>query len=57
MHTMLKEIINGIIATLIATTMQAQTLVINEVMTANVDMFLSPSTNFDGWIELYNPTS
>lgn len=57
MHTMLKDIINGIIATLIATTMQAQTLVINEVMTANVDMFLSPSTNFDGWIELYNPTS
>lgn len=32
-------------------------LVINEIMAANVDEYLSPSTNFDGWIELYNPTS
>ena len=26
-------------------------------MSANVDQFWSPSVNFDGWIELYNPTS
>ncbi len=32
------------------------TLIINEIMSANVDQFFSPSVNFDGWIELYNPT-
>ena len=32
------------------------TLIINEIMSANVDQFYSPSVNFDGWIELYNPT-
>ncbi len=32
-------------------------VVINEIMTANVDMFMSPAYNFDGWIELYNTTS
>lgn len=34
----------------------AGTLVINEIMSANVDMFMSPAYNFDGWVELYNPT-
>ena len=34
----------------------AASLVINEVMAANVDEFVSPAFNFDGWIELYNPT-
>lgn len=29
-------------------------LVINEVMTANIDMFLDPSKNYGNWIELYN---
>ena len=32
-------------------------LVINEIMAANVDEFISPAFNFDGWVELYNPTS
>jgi len=32
-------------------------LIINEVMASNVDEFLSPAFNFDGWMELYNPTS
>ena len=32
-------------------------LIINEVMAANVDEFVSPAYNFDGWIELYNPTN
>lgn len=32
-------------------------IVINEVMVSNVDEWISPSWNFDGWIELYNPTS
>ncbi len=31
-------------------------LVVNEVMAANVDQYLSPSWNFDGWVELYNTT-
>ena len=31
-------------------------LVINEIMAANVDEFISPAFNFDGWLEMYNPT-
>ena len=35
----------------------AQTgLFINEVMQANIDMFLDPSFNFGSWMELYNHT-
>lgn len=33
------------------------TLIINEIQSKNVDMFIDPSYNFGGWIELYNPTS
>lgn len=32
------------------------TLVVNEVMAANVDRFVDPSWNYGGWVELYNPT-
>lgn len=32
-------------------------LVVNEIMASNVDQFVSPAYNFDGWIELYNPTN
>lgn len=31
-------------------------LTVNEVMAANVDEYLSPAFNFDGWVELYNTT-
>lgn len=31
-------------------------LVINEIMASNVDEFISPAFNFDGWVELYNPS-
>ena len=31
-------------------------LIINEIMASNVDEFLSPAFNYDGWMELYNPT-
>jgi hypothetical protein len=31
-------------------------LVINEIMQSNVDMFVDPSYNYGGWVELYNPT-
>lgn len=34
----------------------ANTLIINEVMTANLDQIVDPSFNYGGWIELYNPT-
>lgn len=32
-------------------------LFINEIQTRNVDMFLDPSYNYGGWVELYNPTA
>lgn len=31
-------------------------IIINEIMASNVDEFISPAFNFDGWIELYNTT-
>ena len=34
----------------------AQSLVFNEVMASNVGVVISPAYNFDGWVELYNPT-
>ena len=37
--------------------LQAGSVVINEIMPSNVDDFVSPAYNFDGWMELYNPTS
>lgn len=33
-----------------------ESMIINEIMAANVDMFVDPSWNYGGWIELYNPT-
>ena len=33
-----------------------ESLIINEIMASNVDEWISPAFNFDGWIELYNPT-
>ena len=34
----------------------SSSLIINEIMASNVDQFMSPAYNFDGFIELYNPT-
>jgi len=34
----------------------AESLVINEVMAANVDVYMDPSCNYGPWVELYNPT-
>lgn len=31
-------------------------LVINEIMASNVDVFVDPSHNYGAWLELYNPT-
>ena len=32
-----------------------QNILINEIQVANIDMFVDPSFNYGGWIELYNP--
>jgi uncharacterized repeat protein (TIGR02543 family) len=34
----------------------AASLIINEIMAGNVDEYVSPAYNFDGWVEIYNPT-
>ncbi len=31
-------------------------LIINEIMAANTDVFVDPSWNYGGWVELFNPT-
>lgn len=31
-------------------------LQINEIQSTNIDMFVDPSFNYGGWVELYNPT-
>ena len=35
----------------------AENLIINEIMAANVDVYLDPSFNYGSWVELYNPTN
>lgn len=35
---------------------EAGDLIINEIQVANIDMFIDPSFNYGGWVELYNPT-
>lgn len=35
----------------------ASSLIINEIMAANTDVFVDPSWNYGGWVELYNPTN
>ena len=37
-------------------TASAENIKINEIMSANVDVYRDPSTNFGSWVELYNPT-
>ena len=34
----------------------SESLIINEIMAANVDMYIDPSWNYGGFVELYNPT-
>lgn len=38
-------------------TATSDNIIINEIQSSNVDMFLDPSWNYGPWIELYNPTS
>ena len=37
-------------------TPSAENIVFNEVQACNIDMYVDPSFNYGGWIELYNPT-
>ena len=41
---------------MILSTLAKVALVINELMASNVGTAMSPATNFDSWIEVYNPT-
>ena len=34
----------------------SQSIIINEIQAANLDMFVDPSFNYGTWVELYNPT-
>ncbi|MBR1666933.1 MAG: CotH kinase family protein, partial [Bacteroidaceae bacterium] len=34
----------------------AENIIINEIMAANVDVYLDPSYNYGSWVEIYNPT-
>ncbi len=44
------------IITIEANNVTPAAVIINEVQQANVDMFIDPSFNYGGWIELYNST-
>ena len=41
---------------MIWTTLTTTILIINELMASNVGTAMSPATNFDSWIEIYNPS-
>ena len=45
-----------ITANMILSTLVKTMLVINELMASNVGTVMSPATNFDSWIEIYNPS-
>lgn len=34
----------------------SENVIINEIMAANVDVYMDPSFNYGSWVELYNPT-
>lgn len=42
--------------TVTSNTPSANNIIINEIMAANVDVYLDPSLNYGSWVELYNPT-
>ncbi len=37
-------------------TASSDNIVINEIMAANVDVYLDPNQNYGSWVELYNPS-
>ena len=38
-------------------TATSSNIIINEIMSANVDVYLDPNQNYGSWVEIYNPTS
>lgn len=44
------------IITVEANEVTSNAVIINEIQQSNLDMFLDPSFNFGGWVELYNAT-
>lgn len=44
------------IITVKANEVSSNAVIINEIQQSNLDMFLDPSFNFGGWVELYNAT-
>ncbi len=56
----MKRLINTVFFLLILLGVKAEgvySLIFNEVMGANIDLFVDPSWNFGGWVEFYNPTN
>ena len=41
---------------MLSSLLAATVLVVNELMASNAGTVMSPATNFDSWIELYNPS-
>ena len=53
----MKRLLFALLAASTLTTAHADDLIINEVMASNAGVVMSPATNFDSWIELYNPNT
>ncbi|MCR5313447.1 MAG: CotH kinase family protein [Bacteroidaceae bacterium] len=37
-------------------TPSAENIIINEIMAANIDVYLDPNCNYGSWVEIYNPS-
>ena len=53
----MKKLLLTLLALWALSTAYADNLVINEIMPSNAGVVMSPATNFDSWIEIYNPSS
>ncbi len=51
------KVITILLSLLSISPVKSQNLCINEIQVANIDMFIDPSYNYGGWIEVYNPSS
>ena len=39
----------------LTTKAQSTSYIINEIMVGNIDQYISPTFNFESWVEIYNP--
>ena len=53
----MKRILLSLLAASSLAMAHADDLVINELMASNAGVVMSPATNFDSWIEIYNPNT